>query len=63
MAVITEQVYSVLDMYRRRLHDEIVNHYYVNGKGSPGSPSRILRTYGFLSKSKKKLLKEVTLKK
>ena len=45
MAVITEQVYSVLDMYRRRLHDEIVNQYYVNGKVSPGTPDRILRTY------------------
>jgi hypothetical protein len=61
MAVITTQVYTVLDTCRRRLHDEIVNHYYVNGKGSPGSPARILRTYGFLSKSKKKLLKEVTV--
>ena len=61
MAVITQQVYTVLDTCRRRLHDEIVNHYYVNGKGSPGSPARILRTYGFLSKSKKKLLKEVTV--
>ena len=61
MAVITTQVYTVLDTCRRRLHDEIVNHYYVNGKGSPGSPARLLRTYGFLSKSKKKLLKEVTV--
>ena len=61
MAVITEQVYGVLDMCRRRLHDEVVNHYYVNGKGSPGSPARLLRTYGFLSKNKKKLLKEVTV--
>ena len=61
MAVITQPVYDVLDTCRRRLHDEIVNHYYVNGKGSPGSPARLLRTYGFLSKSKKKLLKEVTV--
>jgi hypothetical protein len=61
MAVITKDVYTVLDMCRRRLHDEIVSHYYVNGKGSPGSPARILRTYGFLNKSKKKLLKEVTV--
>jgi len=61
MAVITEQVYTVLDTCRRRLHDEVVNHYYVNGKGSPGSPARLLRTYGFLSKNKKKLLKEVTI--
>ena len=61
MAVITQQVYTVLDTCRRRLHDEIVNHYYVNGKGSPGSPARILRTYGFINKSKRKLLKEVTV--
>jgi hypothetical protein len=61
VAVITQQVYDLLDMGRRRLHDEIVNHYYVNGKGSPGSPARLLRTYGFLSKNKKKLLKEVTV--
>ena len=61
MEVITKQVYRILDMYRGRLYDEVVNHMYVNGKGSPGSPAKILRAYGFLSKNKKKLLKEVTV--
>jgi len=61
MAVITKQVYAILDMCRSRLHDEVVYNIYSNGKGNPGSPAKVLRTYGFLSKSKKKLLKEVTV--
>lgn len=61
MEVITKQVYTILESCRSRLHDEVMYNIYTNGKGKPGSPSRILRGYGFLSKSKKKLLKEVTV--
>ena len=59
--VITRRVYIILDSCRSRLHDEVAYNIYSNGKGSPGSPAKLLRTYGFLSKNKKKLLKEVTV--
>ena len=59
--VISTLTYKVLDMCRARLHDEVVNNYYWHGKGASGSPSKILRSYGFQSKGKKKLLKEVTI--
>ena len=61
MEVITKQVYTILESCRERLYDEVVHKVYVNGKGSPGSPAKILRTYGFLHKNKKKLLREVTV--
>ena len=61
MEVITRQVYTILESCRVRLYDEVIHNIYVNGKGSPGSPAKILRAYGFLNKNKKKLLKEVTV--
>ena len=61
MAVITRQVYTILQSSIERLQDDVTYNIYTNGKGSPGSPAKILRAYGFLSKSKKKLLKEVTV--
>jgi len=61
MEVITKQVYTVLELCRERLYDEVVHNVYINGKGSPGSPAKILRAYGFLNKNKKKLLTEVTV--
>ena len=61
MAVITQQVYTILESCRSRLSDEVTYNIYANGKGHPGSPAKILRAYGFLSKGKKKLLKEVTV--
>ena len=61
MEVITKQVYTMLDYYREKLYDEVVHNTYVNGKGCPGSPAKLLRIYGFLNKNKRKLLKEVTV--
>jgi len=59
--VINQLTYDLLDRERRKLHDEVVNHYYWDGKGAAGSPSKILRRFGFQGKSKRKLLKEVTV--
>jgi len=61
MKTITRQVYTILESCRGQLYNEVVHNVYVNGKGSPGSPAKTLRAYGFLSKNKKKLLQEVTV--
>ena len=61
MEVITKQVYAMLDSSREQLYDEVVHNVYINGKGKPGSPAKLLRAYGFQHKNKKKLLTEVTV--
>lgn len=35
MEVITKQVYTVLELCRERLYDEVVHNVYINGKGTP----------------------------
>ena len=59
LATITRPVHTAIGMLHSQLHDEVYLHYYLNGKGSPGSPAKALRWYGFKNKPKKKLLKEV----
>ena len=59
LATITRPVHTVIGILYSQLHDEVFLHYYRGGKGSPGSPARALRWYGFKNKAKKKLLKEV----
>jgi len=59
--VITEQTHLGLELLYSRLYDEVVYHLYAQGKGKPGSPAKALRGYGFKSKVKKNLLKEVAV--
>jgi hypothetical protein len=59
LATITRPVHTVIGLLYNQLHDEVYFHYYLRGKGKPGSPARALRWYGFKNKAKKKLLKEV----
>ena len=59
--VITEQTHLGLELLYSRLYDEVVYHLYAQGKGKPGSPAKALRSYGFKSKVKKNLLKEVAV--
>ena len=61
MQAITRDTYQVLEWCRQSIYDELMYKIYANGKGNPPSPARMLRTFGFISKSKKKLLKEVTV--
>jgi len=52
-------MYTTLNLLGNQVYDEVYNHLYRQGKGNPGSPARALRMYGFKSKPKKKLLKEL----
>ena len=56
---ITRDVYTTLNLLGNQVYDEVYNNLYRQGKGKPGSPAKALRMYGFKSKPKKKLLKEV----
>ena len=56
---ITRDLYTVLSLLGNEVYDEVFHHYYRRGKGKPGSPAKVLRHYGFKSKPKKKLLKEL----
>jgi hypothetical protein len=58
-ATITRDLYTTLNLLGNQVYDEVYNHLYRQGKGKPGSPARVLRMYGFKSKAKKKLLKEL----
>ena len=58
-ATITRDLYTVLSLLGNEVYDEVFHHYYRRGKGKPGSPAKVLRHYGFKSKPKKKLLKEL----
>ena len=58
-ATITRDMYTTLNLLGNQVYDEVYNHLYRQGKGNPGSPARALRMYGFKSKPKKKLLKEL----
>ena len=58
-ATITRDTYTVLSLLGSEVYDEVYNNYYRRGKGNPGSPAKALRIYGFKSKAKKKLLKEL----
>ena len=58
-ATITRDLYTTLNLLGNQVYDEVYHHYYRQGKGNPGSPARTLRMYGFKSKPKKKLLKEL----
>ena len=59
--VITQQTYIGLQLMYDELKDEVLHHFYRRGKGKPGSPAKVLRGYGFKSKVKTKLLKEVAV--
>ena len=59
--VITQQTHICMGLLWSQLQDEVLYNYYPRGKGKPGSPAKALRNYGFKSKVKKKLLKEVTI--
>jgi len=59
--VVTHNTYIGIQLLRGRLFDEVTYKYYPNGRGKPGSPAKALRSYGFTSKRKDKLLKEVTV--
>ena len=59
--VITQQTHICMSLLWGQLQDEVLYKYYPRGKGKPGSPAKALRMYGFKSKPKKKLLKEVTI--
>ena len=56
---ITRDVYTTLNLLGNQVYDEVYNNLYRQGKGKPGSPAKALRMYGFKSKPKKKLLKEL----
>ena len=56
---ITRDVYATLNLLGNQVYDEVYNNLYRQGKGNPGSPAKALRLYGFKSKPKKKLLKEL----
>ena len=56
---ITRDVYATLNLLGNQVYDEVYNNLYRQGKGNPGSPAKALRMYGFKSKPKKKLLKEL----
>ena len=56
---ITRDVYATLNLLGNQVYDEVYNNLYRQGKGKPGSPAKALRMYGFKSKPKKKLLKEL----
>ena len=58
-ATITRDLYTVLGLLGNEVYDEVFHHYYRRGRGKPGSPAKALRMYGFKSKPKKKLLKEL----
>ena len=58
-ATITRDLHTVLSLLGSEVYDEVNYHYYRRGKGKPGSPAKALRMYGFKSKPKKKLLKEL----
>jgi len=58
-ATITRDLYTTLNLLGNQVYDEVYNNYYRRGKGKPGSPAKALRMYGFKSKPKKKLLKEL----
>ena len=58
-ATITRDLYTTLNLLGNQVYDEVYNKLYRQGKGKPGSPARVLRMYGFKSKPKKKLLKEL----
>jgi hypothetical protein len=58
-ATITRDLYTTLSLLGGQVHDEVFYKYYRQGKGKPGSPAKALRMYGFKSKPKKKLLKEL----
>jgi len=59
--VITQQTHICMGLLWSQLQDEVLYNYYPRGKGKPGSPAKALRLYGFQSKPKKKLLKEVAI--
>ena len=59
LATITRPVHIAIGMLHSQLYDEVYWHYYLKGKGASGSPAKALRWYGFRSKAKKKLLREV----
>ena len=58
-ATITRDLYTTLNLLGNQVYDEVYNNYYRRGKGKPGIPAKALRMYGFKSKPKKKLLKEL----
>ena len=58
-ATITRDLYTTLNLLGNQVYDEVYHNYYRQGKGKPGSPAKSLRMYGFKSKPKKKLLKEL----
>ncbi len=57
---VTPDTYVGIQTLRQYLFDEVHYKLYHQGKGNYGSPARALRGYGFKSKRKDKLLKEVT---
>lgn len=56
---ITEMTYWTMAQCVDILKEEL-EHYYRYGKGTPPSASKMLRRYGFKSKRRDKLIKEVT---
>ena len=58
--VVTNNTYIGIQILRETLFDEVFYKHYSRGKGKPGSAAKALRGYGFESKRKDKLLKEVT---
>lgn len=58
-ATITRDLHITLNLLGNQVYDEVYNNLYRQGKGKPGSPAKALRMYGFKSKPKKKLLKEL----
>lgn len=56
---ITRPTHTALGILANQVYEEVVNHFYNNRRGKPGSPAKALRMFGFKEKSKKKLLLSV----
>ena len=56
---LTEMTYWTMAQCVQQLEEEVNENYIRNGRGSAGSPKRVLQRYGFKIRRKDKLLKAV----
>ena len=56
---ITRPTHTALRILANQVYEEVLNHFYNNRRGQPGSPAKALRTFGFREKNKKKLILSV----